>query len=577
MRNVIFSALTLLVCSVSITAQVTIGSYQPPRTGAGLDLNSNNKGLLLPNVSLSNPETAFQLDGGDPATAAGMVVYNTGNSLDGPGVYVWSGSRWILITCEPETPGTITLSPTTVNLNGTFTASVPEVTGPAAPTSYLWSYPDGLTVTGSATSRSITFTSNAFRTYDAGTITVQAENACGTSNPQISPLAITIRDCTGAPAAPTLSITATTINRTGTTTLSCTDVGNGATTYEWTLPAGLTGSSTTNSITVAGATAGTYQANTISVKATNACGNTTATGSGGAITVRDCSGAPATPTLTVTATSINKTGTTTLSCTDVGNGATAYEWTLPSGLTGSSSTRSITVTGTTTGTYQANTISVKATNACGSSTTATGSGGAITVRDCTGAPATPTLSVTATSIYQNATFTLTCTSVSGATGYSWTLPSGLTGSSTTNTITVTGKTAGTYAASTIKVTATNACGNSTTATGSGGAITVVAKPTCSGTISGDLCWATTDAASSVKYTAAVAACSSYSENGDSWRMPTPLELAAICNDGVTLTMNTGYWLLPPGETISSRWMVRPGCSTANDAVGLHSVRCVKSL
>jgi uncharacterized protein (TIGR02145 family) len=155
-------------------------------------------------------------------------------------------------------------------------------------------------------------------------------------------------------------------------------VGNGATTYEWTLPAGLTGSSTTRTITITGATAGTYNAKSISVKATNDCGYITATGSGGAITVRDCSAAPAKPTLNITATTINRTGTTTLECTDVSNGATAYEWTLPSGLTGSSTTNTITVTGSTVGTYAAGTITVTATNDCGN-TPATGSGGAITV------------------------------------------------------------------------------------------------------------------------------------------------------------------------------------------------------
>jgi uncharacterized protein (TIGR02145 family) len=158
-------------------------------------------------------------------------------------------------------------------------------------------------------------------------------------------------------------------------------VSDGATTYAWTLPTGLTGSSTTRTITITGATAGTYNANSISVKATNDCGSsTTATGSGGAITVRDCTAAPATPTLTVTATTIDQGGTFQLSCTDVGNGATTYEWTLPSGLTGSSTTRTITITGATAGTYNANTISAKATNDCGN-TTATGSGGAITVND----------------------------------------------------------------------------------------------------------------------------------------------------------------------------------------------------
>jgi uncharacterized protein (TIGR02145 family) len=196
--------LMLLIYSVNITAQVTIGSDQPPRAGAGLDLRSSDKGLLLPNVSLSDPATDFQLDGGEGATAAGMVVYNTSAELAGPGVYVWDGSRWILITCVPETPGTIDLSPTTVNLNGTFTASVPEVTGPAAPTAYAWALPDGLT--GTSTTRSITITGATAGTYNSGMIKVTATNACGTSAERTSAKAVTVRDCS---AAPTISLPAT--------------------------------------------------------------------------------------------------------------------------------------------------------------------------------------------------------------------------------------------------------------------------------------------------------------------------------------------------------------------------------
>jgi hypothetical protein len=89
----------------------------------------------------------------------------------------------------------------------------------------------------------------------------------------------------------TLSVTATSVDKGATFALSCTDVGNGATAYEWTLPEGLTGSSTTNTIKVTASTIGMYAANQIKVTATNACGSMTATGSGGAITVVLCSGA----------------------------------------------------------------------------------------------------------------------------------------------------------------------------------------------------------------------------------------------------------------------------------------------
>jgi uncharacterized protein (TIGR02145 family) len=193
--------LMLLIYSVNITAQVTIGSDQPPRAGAGLDLRSSDKGLLLPNVALSDPATDFQLDGGAATTATGMVVYNTSEELDGPGVYVWDGNRWILITCVPETPGTIEFSETAVIQNGTFTASVPEVTGPAAPTAYIWSVPAGeMEITGANNGRTIAIKANAVNTYAASAITVQATNACGTSAPQVSLQTITVRNCTAAPA-----------------------------------------------------------------------------------------------------------------------------------------------------------------------------------------------------------------------------------------------------------------------------------------------------------------------------------------------------------------------------------------
>jgi uncharacterized protein (TIGR02145 family) len=203
MRNVILILLALLIGGANGAAQVSIGKAEPSRAGAGLDLNSNDKGLLLPNVSLSNTATDFQLGKDlapdDPAKAAGMVVYNDSETLGGPGVFVWSGTRWILITCKPATPGTITLSATTVNLTNTFTASVPEVnTGTQIPTSYTWELPTGLT--GISTSHSITITGATAGSYASGTIKVTATNACGTSAARSSASAVTVRVCSAAPA-----------------------------------------------------------------------------------------------------------------------------------------------------------------------------------------------------------------------------------------------------------------------------------------------------------------------------------------------------------------------------------------
>ncbi|MDR0864460.1 MAG: fibrobacter succinogenes major paralogous domain-containing protein [Candidatus Symbiothrix sp.] len=98
-RIIIAIGLFLSLGTTAGLAQVTIGANQDPRTGAGLDLNSN-KGLLLPRVTLSSTATDFQLEGGDLDKAKGMVVYNNGANLGGPGVFVWDGSKWSIVQAE---------------------------------------------------------------------------------------------------------------------------------------------------------------------------------------------------------------------------------------------------------------------------------------------------------------------------------------------------------------------------------------------------------------------------------------------------------------------------------------------
>lgn len=216
---------------------------------------------------------------------------------------------------------------------------------------------------------------------------------------------------------------------------------SGATSYNWSLPSGWTGSSTTNSITV---TTGTTSGN-ISVTAANTCGAGTARTL--AVTV---SSAPAQPgTITGNAT-VCPTTAQTYSVTAV-SGATSYTWTLPSGWTGSSTTNSINATAGTAG----GTISVKANNTCGSGTTRT-----LTVSISTAAPAQPGAISGSASICAGTSQTYSVAAVSGASSYSWTLPSGWTGSSTTNTITVTAGSSG----GTISVAAVNGCGTSTART-----------------------------------------------------------------------------------------------------------------
>jgi uncharacterized protein (TIGR02145 family) len=77
--------------------------------------------------------------------------------------------------------------------------------------------------------------------------------------------------------------------------------------------------------------------------------------------------APATPeAMTISPSSVAQGATFTISVPEV-PGATSYTWTLPNGLTGTSTTNTITVTADNVGTYAAGSISVTANNANGSS------------------------------------------------------------------------------------------------------------------------------------------------------------------------------------------------------------------
>lgn len=149
--------------------------------------------------------------------------------------------------------------------------------------------------------------------------------------------------------------------------------------------------------------------------------------------------------------------------------ATSYTWTLPSGWTGSSTSTSIT---TTTGSA-GGTISVRANNACGAGATRTLN---VTVSTCN-VPAQPGTISGSTTVAAGSSQTYSVGAVSGATSYTWTLPSGWSGTSTSTSISTTAGTTG----GTISVRANNACGAGATRTltvsiSSGGTNLAVNKP-----------------------------------------------------------------------------------------------------
>ncbi|MDR1631284.1 MAG: hypothetical protein LBR97_00080, partial [Dysgonamonadaceae bacterium] len=101
MKKVLFLMLLLflLLGTASVSAQVRIGGSDSPHSSAVLDLNANDdatpsgnrRGLALPRVALT--ANNMNLNGVPPVN--GMLVYHTGSTLEGAGVYVWMTDKWV--------------------------------------------------------------------------------------------------------------------------------------------------------------------------------------------------------------------------------------------------------------------------------------------------------------------------------------------------------------------------------------------------------------------------------------------------------------------------------------------------
>ncbi len=94
----IFFTIFLFWESIVFSQNVGINaSGTAPDASAGLDVNFNNKGLLIPRVDISDLSTAAPIS--SPATS--LIVYNT-NTTTGPGYFYWNGSRWVKLFDEND-------------------------------------------------------------------------------------------------------------------------------------------------------------------------------------------------------------------------------------------------------------------------------------------------------------------------------------------------------------------------------------------------------------------------------------------------------------------------------------------
>ena len=124
------SLLSGLFSMSSAQVKITDGADLTPNVNSILELESSNKGLLVPRMAVNN------LDQPDPLTSpvpAGMLVYSTGGMV-ADGYYFWNGSKWISFhvaeTLFSKSGSAVLLkSETFVLATGDITLTLPAVTG----------------------------------------------------------------------------------------------------------------------------------------------------------------------------------------------------------------------------------------------------------------------------------------------------------------------------------------------------------------------------------------------------------------------------------------------------------------
>ena len=95
-KLVVFLLFNLLICTTTI-AQVGINTTTPAN-GAILDVESADKGALLPRLNIADLSTIAPVTGGG---TEGLLAYNT-NTTTGPGYVFWDGSQWVSITAVDD-------------------------------------------------------------------------------------------------------------------------------------------------------------------------------------------------------------------------------------------------------------------------------------------------------------------------------------------------------------------------------------------------------------------------------------------------------------------------------------------
>ncbi len=404
----------------------------------------NNSGLTITSGNL-NDDTSWQWYSDSLLTVSAGSGTSITVSPSTTHTYFVRGEG----ACNPGQASSVT-----VTVNST-PASAPVLSGPtvvcqlttatytaiaSGATTYNWTVPSGLTITSGQGTASINV--NVLAGTVNGNITCSAFNSCGIS--AASSLAVTKK-----PAVPgTISGTSSLCGQTS-ATYSISPVF-GATSYNWSLPAGISILSGTGTTSISVNITTGFIGGNIGVSAVNACGNVPGT------TLFVTGGAPATPGLIAGPTNVCGLVTVTYSIPAVAY-ATGYIWTVPTWMTISSGQGSTSITATV-GNAAGGTLSVAATNVCGAGTART--------INLTVAAIQPGVISGPTNICGISSANYSIANVASGYIYNWSFAmagwSISTGQGTTG-ITISGPSTGTPASGLVKVTSSNGCGNTSAA------------------------------------------------------------------------------------------------------------------
>ncbi len=265
------------------------------------------------------------------------------------------------------------------------------VTGAVAPVSYLWS--------NGAISQNIAGVVGG--TY---TVTVTSGNGCsGTATATVGTSGGSVA-APGAISGPTSACQNQSGVQYGVAAVA------GATSYAWTLPAGATGSSTNNTITVNfGAT---YMGGNICVSALSPCGNSTAS----CQNLTRLTARPVTP-ASIAGGTISCPSSIKIFTTPSVVNATTYNWTVPvnASIISGQGTTSLTVSFN--AAWVSGTLTVNATNCIGTSSNRT--------LALVSKPSTPSSIIgNKTAVCAGSTQVYSCPTTANATSYNWTVPAG---------------------------------------------------------------------------------------------------------------------------------------------------------